>query len=181
MRKPVKLAMALLFAGEGVFFLMLILAFVIFRGQTIPVATETLDFRLTSIYTACLLASSISMWRATRLIDDGEGVKGRFWLTIAIILGAAFLLGQDSEYLRLFRRGATMGRDLFGTTFFTLTGAHEIHLLVGIVLLLAALRIAGAEHSAHPAQTVQAVAAFWYFAAGLWIAIFSVVYLWTFL
>jgi cytochrome c oxidase subunit III len=181
MRQPVKLAMALLFAGEGVFFFMLVLAFVIFRSQIIGVASETLNFPLTSIYTACLLVSSLSMWRATRSIDEGEAVKGRFWLTVAIVLGAIFLLGQDSQYLSLLRRGATMSRNLFGTTFFTLAGMHEIHLALGIVLLLAALRIAGAAPSVEPAQKVQAVAAFWYFGAGLWIVIFSVVYLWTFL
>jgi heme/copper-type cytochrome/quinol oxidase subunit 3 len=41
--------------------------------------------------------------------------------------------------------------------------------------------MAGAAPSVQPAQKVQALAAFWHFGAGLWIVIFSVVYLWTFL
>jgi heme/copper-type cytochrome/quinol oxidase subunit 3 len=113
----VKLGMALLLAGESVFFLMLILAFVVFRGRSVAAARETLNFPLTSIYTAILFGSNINVWRAARFIEDQEMEKARSWLAAAIVLGGIFILGQSNECVRLLRHGVTMSQNLFGATF----------------------------------------------------------------
>jgi len=68
-----------------------------------------------------------------------------------------------------------MSESLFGTTLFTLTGIHGLHVLIGIALLATMLS------TARPAVEIEMVAAFWVFVGGVWIVIFSVVYLWTFL
>jgi cytochrome c oxidase subunit III len=199
MRQPVKLGMALLFAGESVFFLMLILAFVVFRDRSLAVAKETLNFSLTSIYTVSLFGSSINTWRASRLVEDQDMEKARSSsrfkkeLTAAIVLGGIFILGQGNECLRLLRHGVTISQNLFGTTFFTLMGMHGLHALIGIALLAGALWTvrpgtrpprpsgSGLLNATQPASTFHAIAAFWYFVAAIWAIVFSVVYLWTFL
>jgi len=149
-----KLGMAMLLLSEGVFFFMLLLAFVYFRDESLKTATATLRLQTTSIYTACLLGSAFTLWRG--------------WRKVTIVLGLVFALGQGSEYVRLLRSGVTMAQGLFGTTFFTLTGIHELHLLLGLALLAALPRN-------------QAAAMFWYFVVAVWMAVFAVVYLWTFL
>ncbi len=149
-----KLGMAMLLLAEGVFFFMLLLAFVYFRDESLKTAAATLRLETASIYTACLLAGALTLWR------------GWTWLTI--LLGTVFAVGQGSEYLRLLRSGVTMAQGLFGTTSFTLTGIHEVHVLLGLVLLTALPR-------------KQAAAMFWYFVVAVWMAVFGVVYLWTFL
>jgi cytochrome c oxidase subunit 3 len=170
MRQAARLGMALFFVSESVFFFMLLLAFIIFRGVSVKMAAETLNLPLTSAYTICLVASGLTVWRAAR--PDWGG--SRLWLAGTILLGSVFLLGQGSECLRVLRHGVTVSQSLFGTTFFTLAAIHGTHVLVGILLLVGMLRIADAE-------VVRTVASFWLFVAGVWIVIFSVVYLWTFL
>jgi heme/copper-type cytochrome/quinol oxidase subunit 3 len=175
MRQQARLGMALFLLSEAVFFFMLIAAFVYFRGATLPIAAANLKLGTTAVYTAALVASSFTMWRAA------SGGATRAWLVATIVLGSIFLLGQSSEYLRLFQRNITISQNLFGATFFTLTGFHGLHVLVGIVLLaaLAALSAAGFE-SAHRIA-VETVSLYWYFVDAVWIAIFSVVYLWSLL
>ena len=170
MQRSVKLGMALFLASESVFFLMLILVFVIFRDESLKTAAESLNFPLTSLFTACLFASSFTAWRAAQFNQRQEGGSPRFWIVGTVLLGAVFFFGQGSEYLRILHSGVTVSQGLFGTTFFTLAGIHGLHVLIGILLL-----------AASPARMLPAVAAFWYFVDGVWIVIFCVVYLWTFL
>ena len=89
------------------------------------------------------------------------------WLGITAALGLVFLAGQGSEYVRLFHQGVTMSQGLFGTTFFTLTGVHGLHLIVGLLLLAVV-------------ADRQVVALYWYFVGAVWLVIFAVVYLWSF-
>ncbi len=149
-----KLGMAMLLIAESVFFFMLILAFVYFRDRSLKTAAETLDLRMTSIHSACLLISGIAMWR-TRFV-------------IAMLFGGTFVMGQGIEYARMLRAGVTMSQGLFGTTFFTLAGMHLLHALIGLGLLAALGRSAAA-------------AMFWQFVVASWLVIFAVVYLWSFL
>ena len=108
---------------------------------------------MTSIYTACLLISSLVLWRAR--------------VAIAIVFGGIFLAGQGTEYVRMLRNGVTMSQGLFGTTFLTLAGMHGLHVLIGLALLLALRRSV-------------ASAMFWQFVVASWMAIFAVVYVWSF-
>jgi heme/copper-type cytochrome/quinol oxidase subunit 3 len=148
-----QLGMAMFLLSEAVFFFLLILAFVYFRTAglgNLNLGAGTLD-------TAGLLASVFSMWRAT--------AGDRRWLAITIGLGAAFLVGQGIQYLRLIRDGVTIGQGLFGTTFFTLAGVHGLHIFVGLLALAMV-----------PSTAIRAMALYWYFFAGVWLVIFLVAY-----
>jgi heme/copper-type cytochrome/quinol oxidase subunit 3 len=167
-RDQARLGMALLLLTDALFFFFLILAFIYFRDQSLRTAALSLDLRVTAGWTACLLASSFSMWRAA------AGPRRRFWLGITIMLGLVFFLGQGNEYLRILRDGIAISQGLFATTFFTLAGVHGLHVLIGILLLAILLWLAD------PTATA-VIAMYWHFVAAVWIAIFSIVYLWTFL
>lgn len=149
-----KLGLSMFLIAEAVFFFLLILAFLYFRGP----APRDLRLPLTSLYTALLLGSGISMWRAA-------AAGSRLWVAITIALGAAFLVGQASEYLRMMRAGVTISQGLFGTTFFTLTGVHGLHVLVGLIAL-----------GIIPTTAIRTMALYWYFFAGVWLAIFLIAY-----
>jgi heme/copper-type cytochrome/quinol oxidase subunit 3 len=153
-----KLGMAMLLIAESVFFFMLIIAFVYFRDESQKTAAATLSLRMTSVYTACLLTSSFTLWRG--------------WAGLTMIFGGTFLAGQVNEYLRLLRSGITVSQGLFETTFFTLTGIHGLHVLIGLVLL------GVAAGNKIPRQSA---AMFWHFVGIAWIVIFSIVYVWSFL
>ncbi|HLK50148.1 MAG TPA: cytochrome c oxidase subunit 3 [Bryobacteraceae bacterium] len=167
MKTRAPLGMLLFLLNEAVFFFMLIGAFVYFRGSALATAARSLNLAGASIYTVCLLASSITMWR-------GVAAGSRGWLGATLALGAIFLYGQGREYWALFRQNVTIGGDQFGTTFFTLTGIHALHVLTGLLLLLVLLSGAGRR------SALDSIALYWYFVDAVWIVIFAVVYLWTF-
>jgi cytochrome c oxidase subunit III len=181
MQQQAKLGMALLFASESVFFFILVLAFVIFRNQSVKIAAETLNVPLTSAYTFSLLASGFTVWRAARIVGCQRGGKARPWVAATILFGAVFLFGQGSEYLRMGHHGVTVSESLFGTTFFVLTGIHGLHVVIGIVLLLGVLWITGEQAPFSPGrvEAVQTGAAFWQFVDAVWVVIFFVLYVWT--
>ncbi len=51
------------------------------------------------------------------------------------MLGAVFIFGQAREWFGLFGRGITISSNVFGSTFFTLTGFHGFHVCVGLIML----------------------------------------------
>jgi heme/copper-type cytochrome/quinol oxidase subunit 3 len=148
-----QLGMAMFLIAEAVFFFLLILAFIYFR---VPGAGK-LNVGAGALDTACLLASALTIWRAT--------TGSRRWLWATIAFGGLFLAGQGAQYRQLIHDGVTISQGLFGTTFLTLAGAHGLHVLVGLVAL-----------GIVPGTAIRTMALYWYFCAGVWLAIFLVAY-----
>ena len=80
--------------------------------------------------------------------------------------------------------GLTPKTNLFGTTFFTLTGFHGAHVTVGVIWLLSILgyslwggKKAQRELTDRQALSVDLAALYWHFVDIVWIVIFAVVYL----
>lgn len=181
-----KLGMGLFIASEATFFLFLILAYVYFRRSVTagPTAANSLDPLKTGIYTIFLLASSLTVWLAGRSLQRGSSRMLRVWLLVTVALGAIFLFGQGREYARLLSLDVTVSRNLFGTTFFTLTGFHGFHVMVGVIALavLLGLAVAGqfiGEGKERRAEAVEAISMYWHFIDAVWVVIFAVVYLWV--
>lgn len=175
-----KLAVAVFLASEAVFFGFLIAAYIYYYPAVVhgPNASNSLDPPRTLIFTICLVSSSGAIWLAERSLAAARKAAFRFWLGVTILLGAAFLVGQGFEYAGLIAKSVTPERNLFGATFFTLTGFHGFHVLCGlvalfIVMLLATRRSFGAREM----SGVGAVALYWHFVDAVWIVIFSLVYL----
>ncbi|HEX6061326.1 MAG TPA: cytochrome c oxidase subunit 3, partial [Candidatus Limnocylindria bacterium] len=107
------------------------------------------------------------------------GRRSRAWLGLTALLGAGFLAGQALEYGRLLGAGLRPGSEMFGTTFFTLTGLHAVHVLVGLVLL-ATLFAASSTRPRRVGQTAwEGIAMYWHFVDAVWVVVFSVVYVGT--
>lgn len=172
-----KSGMILFVLSEAVFFALLVLAYAFFhrKGQGTE-AAQMLDPVKTGCFSIALLSSSLTLWGAERSRKNAG-----LWLLITIGLGLVFLVGQGLEYAYLLTHHVTISRDLFGTTFFTLTGFHGLHVFVGLLMLsiLAGLAFFGREHEpTDEAMTV--IAIYWHFVDAVWIVIFGVVYLWRF-
>ncbi len=166
--------------SEGFFFLMLIAAYV-FYNVTLhsgPTAANSLDRAKAGIYTACLLASSLTLWIAEKRLAKGARGGFHFWLGATIVLGLVFIIGQGREYMGLLQRGISIGTNLFASTFFTLTGFHGLHVCIGLIALLSLLGIAFAkEFQARYLHTVPVIALYWHFVDAVWIVVFSTIYL----
>ena len=87
------------------------------------------------------------------------------WLGLTIALGAIFLGGQANEYWKLFQSGVDLSTNLFSTTFFTLTGFHGVHVLIGLITLLIFLWLAweGDSVSAKFDVAFECVGYYWHF------------------
>jgi cytochrome c oxidase subunit 3/cytochrome o ubiquinol oxidase subunit 3 len=125
-----------------------------------------------------LLSSSATIHFAERALRRrGEG-GFRLWWTATIMLGIVFLAGTAYEWRDLIAHGLTMQRNLFGTTYYTLVGFHGAHVTAGVIamLIMLALALRGQVTAANP-HGVELVSWYWHFVDGVWIVVFTVVYL----
>jgi len=177
----IRLAMLLFVASEAVFFVLLIIAYVTYHA-TSPSAADAsryLDIPRTAVFTICLISSSFTMWLAGIHFNAGRRKPALAWLLATIILGAVFLAGQASEYASLINENVIISRDLFGTTFFTLTGFHGLHVLIGLIMLATLFGIEFKRGVTGPPEAMESVSIYWHFVDAVWMIIFPVVYLWV--
>lgn len=171
----------LLFLGsEAIFFSCLIAAYAYYTGASFdgPNARNVLDTFKTGLYTIGLLASSLTVFLAERSHRKGKPVGA--WLGLTMLLGAIFLYGEMQEYRRLLHEDVTVSRDLFGSTYYTLTGFHALHVTVGLILLGIILVISLRRPIAKPQSVaLTCISYYWHFVDVVWVAVFSVVYIWS--
>ena len=177
----IRLAMLLFVASEAFFFIPLIVAYVVYHATSASAADPSryLDIPRTAVFTACLILSSFTMRHAGILFRTGRRRPSLAWLLATMALGATFLTGQGSEYVSLIREDVTISRDLFGTTFFTLTGFHGLHVFIGLILLGTLFGLQLKRGVTGPSQAVESVSIYWHFVDAVWMIIFPVVYLWV--
>jgi heme/copper-type cytochrome/quinol oxidase subunit 3 len=102
----------------------------------------------------------------------------KFWLFMTCVMGATFLGFQAYEFTSFVHEGLTIRRNLFGSSFFTLTGFHGAHVTAGVIWLGTLLAI-DMKRGLQPkdAVWVDIAALYWHFVDVVWIAIFTLVYL----
>lgn len=173
-----RLGVIIFIISEANFFLMLILAYVYFHGESSLTANRYLEPARTGVNTFILLSSSFTVWLAERDLKRGSYTKFYMWLVVTILLGAVFLFGQGIEWSGLLRKNVTISSGLFGTTFFTLTGFHGFHVFVGLIALsiLFGLGLVG-DFKNGKSSAVETVSLYWHFVDAVWIVIFTIVYL----
>ena len=72
----------------------------------------------------------------------------RLWLIATAMLGLTFVGGQVYEFTTFYDEGLALGTNLFGTTFYVLTGFHGVHVTVGILMLLSLVGLSAARSPA---------------------------------
>ncbi len=137
-----------------------------------------LDLTLPVINTAILLSSSIPVRLAGAGIAKGNQRQLKWGLIGTVIMGSIFLGGQAFEYTDLFAKNFTPQFQAFGSAFFTLTGFHGLHVTVGaLFLLIVWLRALRGDFTRKKHFAVQAAEMYWHFVDGVWVVVFSTVYL----
>ena len=179
-----KMLVSFFIVSESIFFLMLILTYVNFHRSVTegPTAANSLNPIKTGIFSLFLLASSLTIWFAGISLKRRNHSMLCIWLLLTILLGVTFLFGQGLEWVGLIKQDITISRNVFGTTFFTLTGFHGFHVTVGLIMLLILLGLAiSGDFKGPESAAVESVSLYWHFVDGVWIVVFSVIYLWAFL
>ena len=175
-----KLLMWLFLASECLLFGSLIAAYLLYRGQSVvgPYPEDLFDIPFTSVSAFVLLMSSVTMVLALAAIQRGDQRGLRIWLLATALLGTLFVSGQAFEFTEFNREGLSLSSNLFGTTFFVLTGFHGAHVTVGVLILLSLLVMAlRGRLTQAQSLNVELAGLYWHFVDVVWIAIFTLVYL----
>ena len=175
-----KLAMWLFLASECLLFGGLITAYLLYRGASLkgPYPQDVFDIGYTSVSSFVLLASSLTMVFAHNAALDKDYARMRLWLAGTAMLGLTFVGGQVFEFTSFYREGLSVSTNLFGTTFYVLTGFHGVHVTVGVLMLLILVVMSWrGSLSDDPAFPVEMVGLYWHFVDIVWIVIFTLVYL----
>ena len=133
-----KLLMWTFLASDVMFFGAFIATFLVYRNRSLegPYPNQVLDIPVTSVSTFVLLMSSLAMVLALDGIRRNNKTIGRFWILATAALGSVFLGFQVFEFNEFVHLGLTPQTNLFGTTFFILTGLHGTHVTLGVIWLL---------------------------------------------
>jgi len=177
-----KLLMWLFLASECLFFGSLIAAYMLYRDRSVvgPYPGDLFDIPFTSVSSFVLLMSSLSMVLALAAIQRGDQRGLRIWLLCTALLGITFLSGQAFEFTEFYREGLSLDTNLFGTTFFVLTGFHGAHVSVGVLILLSLFVMAlRGRLTPEKSLNVELAGLYWHFVDVAWVVIFTVVYLVT--
>ncbi len=198
-----KIAIWAFIGSECMLFVSLISTYLIYKGRSVvgpfpheawkdPATGHTLkpilNIPVTSASTFVLFMSSLAMVLALAAVQNrdlpkrtrSERILGssRLWLLMTALLGATFLGFQAYEFTSFVHEGLTIRTNLFGSSFFTLTGFHGAHVTAGVLWLLTLLAI-DYRRGLGPgdALNVDICALYWHFVDVVWIAIFTLVYL----
>lgn len=175
-----KLAFWMFIGSECLLFTSLISTYLVYKGRSTqgPTPQEILDIPVTSASTFDLLMSSLAMVLALAAVTRGDKVWARVWLGATAFLGLVFLGFQVYEFTSFVHEGLTITTNLFGSTFFTLTGTHGAHVAVGVIWLVTLLvRSFQGKLGPDKALNVEIAGLYWHFVDVVWIVIFTVVYL----
>lgn len=186
-----KLAFWTFIGSECLLFGTLIATYMAYKGDSLagPYPHETvladgtvveglLDIPLTSISTAVLLFSSLFMVLGLAAVQRGDRWGSVRWIGMTALMGSIFLGFQVYEFTHFWHEGLTLNANLFGSTFYTLTGFHGAHVFVGVIYLLTLMILAikgklGPEKSLN----VELAGLYWHFVDVVWVVIFPLVYL----
>jgi cytochrome c oxidase subunit 3/cytochrome o ubiquinol oxidase subunit 3 len=175
-----KLAMWLFLGSECLLFGGLISTYMLYRGRhSANLGPDQIyDIPFTSVSSFVLLMSSLTMVLAVAAAAENDDRKTSLWLSITALLGASFVGGQVYEFTSFYREGLGFTTSLFGSSFYTLTGFHGVHVTVGIVMLMALVGvISRSKIPGQKAEVVELVGLYWHFVDIVWIIIFTLVYL----
>jgi heme/copper-type cytochrome/quinol oxidase subunit 3 len=175
-----KIAFWTFIGSECLLFGALISTYLVYQGRSLsgPTTHEILNIPLTSVSTFVLLMSSLAMVLALAAVTRGDTLWSRVWILSTAGLGLVFLSFQVYEFTTFVHEGLTLQVNLFGSTFFVLTGTHGAHVAVGVLWLLT-LFVMSLRGKLGPekALTVEIAGLYWHFVDVVWIVIFTVVYL----
>jgi cytochrome c oxidase subunit 3 len=173
-----RVGMWCLIAAESAIFTIFLVAYIFYIGKSQSGPQPASVLHVPIFFTACLLASSLTIHLAVRSIAKGEmAAFGRWWLA-TILLGGAFLFGTAREWQHLIVvDGLTIDTNLFGTTYYSLVGLHGFHVTMGLLALtlVAVLYVTGRLGRQH-SERLEVLSMYWHFVDAVWVVVFTVVY-----
>jgi cytochrome c oxidase subunit 3 len=187
------LGMWIFLTTEVLFFGVLFAGYTVTRvlhADAFALAGRHTDVLLGSINTAVLLTSSLTMALAVRAGSIGWRRRCVAWLAVTLVLGTVFLGIKGYEWHLEWLEGLVPGLhfdyagpdvpgvQLFFFLYFVMTGAHAVHLGIGILVVAAiAVLAARGRFSAGYHTPVVLSGLYWHFIDVVWIFLYPLFYL----
>ena len=142
-----------------------------------PVGVETFNPALTPLLnTIILLSSGASITLSHHALAKHNKKKSEIGLLLTVVLGVYFSALQYIEYIE---SPFSISDSVYGASFFTATGFHGLHVLVGTTFLLVSLlRISNNHFSAKHHFGFEAAAWYWHFVDVVWLFLYINLYWW---
>ena len=167
--------------ADSVIFAILFLSFMqerLHNPAVFEASRHTLNMNLGGLDTLILLTSSWTVALAIQALKrDLVGLVPRYLLG-GVLTGLMFVVSKSIEYFEKFAHGITPATDPFYMWYFTLTGIHLTHVLVGTSLLTYLwINSRRGAYSSSRRAVPECVASFWHLVDLLWIVLFPLLYL----
>jgi cytochrome c oxidase subunit 3 len=178
---------------EILFFGGLFLVYTIYRSwypEAFAAASHHLDIPLGTVNTAVLIGSSLTMALAVHAAQENSRRGMMVFIALTMLLGSVFLGIKIVEYSHKFHEHLVPGSgfvfdreyfrpaQIFFSLYFTMTGLHALHMVIGLGLMTWLLTrayrgtVGGAYYS-----PVEVVGLYWHFVDIVWIFLFPMLYL----
>ena len=132
------------------------------------------EIEIALVLLAILVTSSLTMEYSLRRIRAGDRTGLVRGLTVTLVLGALFLIGQLYDYSIL---GFGVSSGIYGTVFYTLTAFHGAHVFGGVVAIgVMLMRGAAGQFSARHHAAIEGVSWYWHFVDVVWIGLVTTLY-----
>lgn len=164
--------------AETVIFGVIIVSFISSRVQYFEQWVQTIpkfNYYLVGILTLILWASSYTIWKAEKALEHNHINSYRLWLVATMLLGTLFLVLHIYEWTHLWEEGFTISASIFGTVFYSLTGVHASHVLVGILIQLVLL--INSSKALGYMTPIKACSLYWHFVDIAWLFVASTAYI----
>ena len=177
---PIVLGMVIFISSETMFFAGLFAAYYTLRTLSSPwppsgVTFSSVEMSQAVLATGVLVASSLPAHLSMLSLRREHFGAMRRWVLLTILMGVLFLAWKVREWTAA---SFSISTHAYGTIFFTLTGFHALHMVVGLVLLSAvAVRIAHGAYRRGDHAGPEAAVYYWHFVDAVWIGVFTTIYL----
>ena len=125
--------------------------------------------------TVILICSSVAVWWGEQGASHGRRGQLLAGLGVAIALGAIFLVVQIFEWKA---KTFSLTSSAYGSFYFTITGFHMAHVIVGLVILAVVFGwSAVGDFTPRRHEPVVISSAYWHFVDGVWLVVFATFYI----
>lgn len=154
-------------------------------------ASRHLDLALGTMNTGVLLVSSLAVAGAVQASENGNTRRAGTLLSATMVLGTAFLAVKGYEYLHKYEEMLVPGTaafrfegadprhaEIFYSFYFTMTGMHALHMVIGIAAMgVLLVQIRRGIYNREYYFPIETIGLYWHFVDIVWVFLFPVLYL----
>jgi nitric oxide reductase NorE protein len=161
----------------GIFFI----TYAVVRAQNVELFNHyqlTLNQETGAINTLLLITASYFVVLSVQAIKNDKVKHCYLWIYAALICGLLFLIIKSFEFHEKFSQGINLSTNDFYFFYFSLTMFHYLHVVLGMIILLAVtIKAQRGKYSAQDYIGVESGGVYWHMVDLVWIILFPLIYI----